>query len=88
VNRSVDYTGWLEASVPDAERNSSDLTSIVHKLQRIINTLTEQQTEALQSSTYVRMNPEEAKDYDDRRNMIVELTEKLNRLRRPLSAEL
>ena len=58
----------------------SDREKTVHRLKEEIGRLTKQQTEALQSATYLGMSPEEAKQYDARRARILKLVEQLHQL--------
>jgi hypothetical protein len=66
--------------VPITPPYLSELTPTINKLEHVIHTLTEQQRQALQMSVYVGMSPEEANEYDERRQLITELTEQVKNL--------
>ena len=57
--------------------DSSDTVSAVHQLKQEIDRLTEEQTEALKSATYVGITAEEAQEYDERRKNITRLVKQL-----------
>lgn len=63
-------------AVPDP----SDTLPVVHRVKQEIDTLTEQQIEALRQATYVGMTPDEAQDFDARRKRIVLLVQELTQL--------
>ena len=52
----------------------------VERLKEKIDTLTEEQAQALQTATYLGMTPDEATEYDHRRSRILTLIEELERL--------
>lgn len=55
----------------------SDTVSAVHQLKQEIDKLTEEQHKALQLAIYVGMTPDEAKEYDERRQRITRLVQEL-----------
>jgi hypothetical protein len=57
-----------------------DHEKAIHRLKEEIGRLTKQQTEDLQSATYLGMTPTEAKQYDARRAQILKLVEQLRQL--------
>jgi hypothetical protein len=69
--------------VPD----SSNTVESVHRLKQEIDTLTQQQSQALQRAIYMRMTPDEAKDYDERQNQITKLLN-LSRMKKPSTFEI
>jgi Asp-tRNA(Asn)/Glu-tRNA(Gln) amidotransferase C subunit len=54
--------------------------SAVHRLKEEIDWLTKEQSEALLTATYLGMTPDEAKEYDSRRDKILKLVEQLRQL--------
>jgi hypothetical protein len=61
-------------------QEGSTTTETVHKLKQDIDRLTELQAAALKSATYLGMTPDEAKEYDQRREEILKLVERLTML--------
>lgn len=61
--------------------NASDSVDTVQRLRQEIDKLTREQTEALQTATFVGMTALESKIYDARRQRITELVEQLRVLR-------
>jgi uncharacterized protein YeaC (DUF1315 family) len=57
--------------------NPSDTVSAVHQLKQEIDTLTEEQAQALRTAVYVGMTPEEAREYDERRQRITQMVQEL-----------
>ncbi|HTZ83940.1 MAG TPA: hypothetical protein VMB66_12155 [Candidatus Acidoferrales bacterium] len=57
--------------------DSSDTQATVYRLRHQIDSLTQQQTEALKTAIYVGMSPAEVKAYDDRHGEILQLTQQL-----------
>ena len=57
----------------------SNTVSAVHRIKEEIDRLTEEQVKALKAATYVGMTPNEAKDYDARREKINKLIRELER---------
>jgi endo-1,4-beta-D-glucanase Y len=55
----------------------SDTVSAVHQLKQEIDTLTEKQADALRMAVYVGMTPDEAQEYDERRQRITDLVQQL-----------
>jgi hypothetical protein len=53
---------------------------LIDRLKRQIEQLTLEQTDALKSATYVGMTPEEARQHDERREKITQLTQQLRQL--------
>ena len=64
----------MPLELPDSNLSIDDL---VHRLKEKIDTLTEQQTSALHNAIYVGMTPDEAKEYDARRQKISQLIAEL-----------
>ena len=62
----------------------SDHEKAIHHLKEEIVHLTKQQTEALQSATYLGMSPDEAKQYDARRGQILKRVEQLRELEKAI----
>jgi hypothetical protein len=60
----------------------TDTLALFHSLKQQIDTLTEQQIDALQQATYLGMTPDEAKDYDERRRQITGLIRELEELQK------
>ena len=52
------------------------------RLKEEIERLTEQQSEALRAATYIGMTPDEAREYDERRDYILTLLRELEGLGR------
>lgn len=61
--------------------DASDSVDTVQRLRQEIDKLTREQTEALQTATFVGMTALESKIYDARRQRITELVEQLRVLR-------
>jgi hypothetical protein len=59
-----------------------DTLTLLHQLKQQIDELAEQQMDALKMATYVGMTPEEAKEYDQRREKITALVEELSELKK------
>ena len=55
----------------------SNTVEAIHRLKQEIDKLTEQQFVALQMSMQVGMTPEEAQEYDQRRNQILKYVQDL-----------
>ena len=55
----------------------SSTVEAVHRVKQEIDSLTEQQAEALQRTIYVGMTPAETKVYDEKRQLITELIQQL-----------
>lgn len=53
------------------------VTTAVHRIKQEIDSLTEQQSKALEMAIYLGMAPEEAREYDQRRKKIVALVQEL-----------
>ena len=62
--------------------NPSDTVSAVHQLKQDIDTLTEKQAQALRMAVYVGMTPDEASEYDERRQRITQLVQELAAMER------
>jgi hypothetical protein len=58
----------------------SSTTDAIHKLKLEIDHLTQLQTDAIKSATFVGMTPDEAKEYDARRENIFKLVQQLQAL--------
>ena len=71
---------WRYMSTQDA----SSTLATVHHLKQEIDRLTEIQVKALKSATFVGMTPEEAQDYDNRRQEIFKLVQQLMLLEKSL----
>jgi len=52
-------------------RDRSETAETIHRLKEEIDKLTEQQTEALKTATYLGMTTDEAKEYEQRREKIL-----------------
>ena len=63
-----------------AVHNQSSTTDAIHKLKLEIDHLTQLQTDAIKSATFVGMTPDEAKEYDARRENIFKLVQQLQTL--------
>ena len=65
--------------------NSQDISpntvEAIHRIKQEIDKLSEQQSEALKTATYVGMTAEEARQYDGRRQQITKLVEELRLLK-------
>lgn len=61
----------------ERERAQSETTEAVHRIKEEIDKLTEQQSEAIKTATYVGMTTDEAKEYDERRDRILKLVRDL-----------
>jgi hypothetical protein len=55
----------------------TDTVLAVQQLKREIDRLTQVQADALKSATFIGMTPDEAKEYDERRQKITELVKEL-----------
>jgi hypothetical protein len=55
----------------------TDTVLAVQQLKREIDRLTQVQADALKSATFIGMTPDEAKEYDERRQKIRELVKEL-----------
>ena len=64
--------------------DTPDTVSTVHKLKQQVDTLTEQQMEALKQATYLGMTSDEAKEYDQRRKRITKMVQELGDLEKAL----
>jgi len=58
----------------------SDAVSALQHLKQKIQLLTEEQSKALKSATYLGITPDQAKQYDERRKEITELMQEFLRL--------
>jgi hypothetical protein len=63
-----------------APPNPSDHHTAIHRLKEEIDRLTKEQTEAVRRACYLGMTPDEAKEYDSRREKILKLVEHLRQL--------
>jgi hypothetical protein len=70
------------AIVPVA-RKSSQTLSAVHRIKQEIDRLTEEQTQALKSATFVGLTPEQSQELYARRLRITELTRQLEFYEKP-----
>jgi len=61
-------------------RNRSETAETIHKLKEEIDKLTEQQSEALRRASYLGMTTDEAKEYEERREKILEYVKDLKML--------
>jgi hypothetical protein len=59
-------------------RDHSETAEAIHRLKEEIDKLTEQQTNALKTATYLGMTTDEAKEYEQRREKILEYVKDLN----------
>jgi hypothetical protein len=64
--------------------SADSTTEFVHRIKREIDRLAEEQSAALKSAIYLGMSTEHAKAYDERRNRITKVEEKLRALIRAL----
>jgi hypothetical protein len=58
----------------------SDTVSALQRLKQKIQVLTDEQSKALKSATYLGITPDQARQYDERRNEITELMQEFLRL--------
>jgi hypothetical protein len=58
----------------------SDTVSALQRLKQKIQVLTEEQSKALKSATYLGITPDQARQYDERRNEITELMQEFLQL--------
>jgi DNA-directed RNA polymerase specialized sigma24 family protein len=58
----------------------SETAAAIHRLKEEIDKLTLEQTEALRMAMYVGMTPDEAKEYDERRALILAYVQDLKML--------
>ncbi len=58
----------------------SETLQTIHRLKQEIDRLTAQQDEALKSATFLGMTTDEAKEYEERRNLILQLVTDLEML--------
>ena len=58
----------------------SDMIHVFHRVKGKIDTLTEQQSDALKRAIYLGMTTDEAKKYDERQRQITELVQELTLL--------
>ena len=63
-----------------SQDNSINTVETIHRIKQEIDKLSEQQSEALKTATYVGMTAEEAREYDARRQQITKLVEELRLL--------
>jgi len=61
-------------------RESTNTLELIHTIKCEIDRLSEKQAEALKTATYLGMTPDEAKEYDERRERIAELVQQLQLL--------
>jgi hypothetical protein len=65
-------------------RDHSETAETIHRLKEEIDKLTEQQTEALKMATYLGMTTDEAKEYEQRRDKILDYVKDLKMLEESL----
>lgn len=65
-------------------RNHSETAEVIHRLKEEIDKLTEQQAEALRTATYLGMTTDEAKEYEQRREKILDYVKDLKMLEESL----
>jgi hypothetical protein len=65
-------------------RDHTKTADAIHRLKEEIDKLTEQQTEALRMATFVGMTTDEAKEYEERREKILEYVNDLKVLEESL----
>ena len=65
-------------------RGRSQSAEAIHRLKEEIDKLTEQQIQALRSATCLGMTTDEAKEYEERRDMILEYVKDLKMLEQSL----
>jgi len=58
-------------------RDRSETTETIHRLKEEIDKLTEQQSAALKAATYLGMTTDEAKEYEQRRERILDYVKDL-----------
>ena len=58
----------------------SPTVEAIHRLKEEIDRLTEQQSEALRTATYLGMTTDEAKEYEERKQRILEYVQDLKML--------
>lgn len=58
----------------------SETLQMIHRLKEEIDRLTAEQDEALKTATYLGMTTDEAKEYEERRNLILQLVTDLEML--------
>jgi hypothetical protein len=63
--------------------NQSETVAAIHRLKQDIDSLSEQQAEALKTATFVGMTPDELVEYDKRGEKITELIRQLTLLQKP-----
>lgn len=61
-------------------RDRTQTAEAIHRLKEEIDKLTEQQSEALKTATYLGMTTDEAKEYEQRRERILEYVQDLKML--------
>lgn len=61
---------------------SGTTVDAIHRLKQEIDRLSQEQSDALKSATYVGMTPDEAKEYDARRQKITQLVQELSLLQK------
>lgn len=59
---------------------SSGTQEAIHRLKEEIDKLTQQQTDALRTATYLGMTTDEAKEYEERRDRILKYVQDLKTL--------
>ena len=64
--------------------DTSKTVELIHTIKEEIDALSEQQADALKAATYLAMTPEEARQYDSRRERVTELIKKSEMLQRAL----
>jgi hypothetical protein len=64
-----------------SQDSSINTLEAIHRIKQEIDTLSEQQSEALKTATYVGMTAEQAREYDARRQQITNLLEELRLLK-------
>lgn len=62
----------------------SETTETIHRIKEEIDKLTEQQSDALNTATYLGMTADEAKEYDERRERVLKLVRDLKILEESL----
>ena len=65
-------------------RDQSETAEVIHHLKEEIDKLTEQQSEALKTATYLGMTTDEAKEYEQRRERILDYVKDLKMLEESL----
>ncbi len=61
-------------------QDRAETVELMQNIKKEIDQLAEQQSESLKTATYLGMSSEEAREYDDRRDRIAELTRQLESL--------